>query len=285
MALYWPEFEQGGKGAITVRDALTHQAGVPGFDPVLTFEDLKDWGKVTANIAAQTHRFGGERKVCYHLSTYGFILGELIRRVDGRWPARFFREEIADRTGADFQIALGSKADMPRLADLRWPAELAPPPADDDLRTYVLDSLVFGPDNSFETNSAELPSGSGKGNARSIARVCAILAMGGELDGERYMSRAMADEAGREQVFAEDPFFGWIKFGLGFGLHNPMFPAPSPTAFHWGGYGGSWALVDQKGGVSLGYAPNNLRLDVTLSGVDPRLDRISGALEKLLPGL
>ena len=245
VARYWPEFAQGGKQAVTVRDALTHQAGVPAYDPVLTFEDLRDWDKVTANIAAQVHRFGGKKQVCYHLATFGFILGELIRRVDGRRPARFFREEIAEKIGADFSIGLGAKGDLKRVAEVRYADERLPPP-EDPLMVYLLASFLFAPDQSWESRSLEQPSGNGFGNGRSIARVCAILAMDGQLDGERYLSKSMVDEAAREQVFAEDPYMGWVSYGLGFGLHSAMFRAATPTSFHWGGYGGSWGLMDRR---------------------------------------
>jgi CubicO group peptidase (beta-lactamase class C family) len=281
---YWPEFAQGGKEAVTVRDALTHQAGVPAYDPVLTYEDLRDWDKVTVNIAAQTHRFGGERRVCYHLATYGFILGELLRRVDGRRPARFFREEIADKIGADFSIGLGAKGDLERLANVRYPDVRLPPP-ESPLMAYILAAFLFAPDLSWESLSIENPSGIGFGNGRSIARVCSILAMRGELDGRRYLSGTLVDEAAREQVSGEDPHMGWVSYGLGFGLHSPMFRAATPTSFHWGGYGGSWGLMDPKAGVSLGYAPNNWLTDVTLQGMDPRLERFSNALKTVLPRL
>jgi CubicO group peptidase (beta-lactamase class C family) len=94
---YWPEFAQGGKDKVTVRDFLTHQGGVPAFVPPVTFEDMHHWRRMTAHIAAQPHRFEGRKVLCYHPVTYGYVLGELIRRVAGRMPSRFFRQEIARR--------------------------------------------------------------------------------------------------------------------------------------------------------------------------------------------
>jgi len=285
VARYWPEFAKGGKGAVTVREALTHRAGVPGFDPVLTYEDLHDWDKVTANIAAQSLRLSPlGTTLCYHLTTFGFILGELVRRVDGRRPGQFFREEVAQKIGADFSIGLACEADMARTANVRFPDELAPAPRE-PFMAYVVNSMVFAPDRTFKTLSVENPSGSGFANGRAIARVCAIFAMHGALDSERYLSRTLVEEAAREQVFAEDPYFGWVSYGLGFGLHSAMYRAATPTSFHWGGYGGSWGLMDPKAEVSLGYAPNNWLLDVTLQGMDPRLERFSDALKVVLPRL
>jgi CubicO group peptidase (beta-lactamase class C family) len=144
VAHYWPEFAQGGKGAVTVRDVLTHQAGVPGLDPPSTFEVLCDWSAVTARIAAEPLWFGGQRRVCYHSHTFGLLAGELVRRVDGRRPRQFIREEIAERIGADFQVGLGDKADMGRVAEARWP-----PPAS-GIRGYSREGLGLLPTTTTE---------------------------------------------------------------------------------------------------------------------------------------
>jgi CubicO group peptidase (beta-lactamase class C family) len=285
IARYWPEFAQGGKVGVTVRDAFTHQAGVPGFEPPAPYEAMYDWAGITARLAAQPHWFDGRRRVIYHGLTYGFPLGELIRRVDGRAPSRFFREEIADKTGADFQMGLTSKSDLPRVADILFPTAPPSPPAAGSLLARLLASWSrpVAP-TSWEYRSAVVPAAVGFGNGRSIARVCAILAMGGELDGERYMSGAMVEEAATEQAYGECPYLGWVKLGLGFGLDSKEYPYPSPTTFGWGGFGGSWGVMDPRTGVSVGYAPNNWSLEPD-GVVDPRLQNLSIALEKLLPGL
>ncbi len=282
VARYWPEFAQGGKDKVTVRDALTHQGGVPGFDPPVPFEALHDWTGITARLAAEPHWFEGRKVLCYHNNTYGFLLGEIIRRVDGRRPAQLFREEIAVKIGADFQVVLTSKADVGRLAELKQPTTRSEK-SESELVVRVVSSVGPGNTTSWESLSTEKPGGSGCGNGRSIAQVCAIMALGGELDGTRFLSGRIVDEAATEQVFAEDPMFGWLRMGLGFGLHSTLFPAPTPTAFHWGGYGGSWAMMDPKSQLSLGYAPNNWIVD--LESLDPRLQRFSDALAKVVPGL
>ena len=284
IARYWPEFAQGGKDKVTVRDALTHQAGVPGFDPPVSFESLHDWEGTVARIAAMPHWFRGERRICYHPAIYGFLLGELVRRVDGRRMAQFFREEIAQKLDADFQIGLFSKDDIPRVAAHQF---LKPPAPLEGFRAKVMDSVAAGDWSCWERMSADIPAASGFGNGRSIAKVCSIIAMGGTVNGTRFLSRRMVDEAAREQAVGECPFMGPIRFGLGLAMHSDFFPAPSPTSIHWGGFGGSWALMDPKAGVSFGYAMNNLRVDVEDDALvmDPRLKRFSDALEKILPTL
>jgi CubicO group peptidase (beta-lactamase class C family) len=284
IARYWPEFAQGGKENVMVRDALTFQAGVPGFDPPVSFESVHDWDATVARIAAMPHWFDGERRICYHPTTYGFLLGELVRRVDGRPMAQFFREEIAQKLHADFQIGLSSKDDLSRLAVhqfLKAPAPL------EGFRAKVMDSVAAGNWWTWERLSADIPAASGMGNGRSIAKVCSIIALGGDVDGTLFMSRRMADEAAREQAVGECPCMGPVRFGLGLALHSDFFPAPSPTSIHWGGFGGSWALMDPRAGVSFGYAMNNLIVSVEDDALvmDPRLKRFSDALEKILPGL
>ncbi len=283
VARYWPQFAQGGKAGVTLRDALTHQGGVPGWDPPVAFEALEDWEAITERVAAEPHWFDGQRRVVYHAFTYGFLLGEVIRRVDGRRPARFVAEEITGKAGADFQIGLQSKSDLSRLAQVRPPEQAPPEPPPGSVLARLRQSVMPGDPTRWERLSADIPASNGYANGRSIARVCAILAMGGELDGQRFLSRQLIEEAAREQVFGDCPYLGPLRLGLGFGLHSSFWPAPSPTCFHWGGYGGSWGLMDMSTGVSLGYAPNNFLVD--LEDVSPRLKRFSDTLAALLPDL
>ncbi len=281
VARYWPQFAQGGKESVTVRDVLTHRAGVPGFEPPVSFEALHDWDGIAAHIAAMSHWFDGAPVACYHPITYGFIVGQLIRRVDGRGCSQFFREEIAQKAGADFHIGLASRADLPRVAELMFPLPQSDAPGPDPFQLRVMASVGPGDWSSWERLSAEIPASNGYGNGASIARLCAILAMRGQLDGVRYLSARMVEQAASEQVFTEDLLIGWVRYGLGFGLHSAEFPAPSQTCFHWGGFGGSFGIMDPKTGISCGYAPNNL-LGNASPFEGPRMKRLWGALEVVL---
>jgi CubicO group peptidase (beta-lactamase class C family) len=280
VAHYWPEFGQGGKAAVTVRDVLTHQAGVPSLDPPSTMEALHDWDAVTARIAAEPHWFGGERRIYYHPHTFGFIVAELIRRVDGRRPRQFLREELADKIGVDFRIGLSDEAELARVATVQLPADLS----FEGLREKTYHAFGDADWNGWAWLSAEFPGTTGIGNGRSVAKIAAIMATGGVIDGVRYLSEAMVAEAGREQASGVCMMFGPITWGLGLGLHNPAFPAPSPTSMHWGGFGGSWALMDPAAQVSLGYTPNNFRFDES-EVFDRRLARFWRVLQELLPSL
>jgi len=293
VARYWPEFAQGSKGAVTVREALSHRAGVPGFDPPITAAVACDWEAVTARLAAEPHWFAGEPRLCYHAQTYGFLLGELIRRVDGREPRQFFREEIATKIDADFQMGLTARSDRVRMARLAIPAGAftAEGIAPKLLTSIDLTDVMNG---SFDTGRWLLrvdPGSGGIANARSIARLGSIVACAGEVDGVRVLSSAILDEATRQQVYAQCPYAGWLRMGLGLGLDSPEFPAPSPTSVHWGGAGGSWACMDPNVGVSVGYAPNNWVIpppdttQINPGEQDPRLRRIMDAMSAVVGAL
>jgi CubicO group peptidase (beta-lactamase class C family) len=293
VAHYWPEFAQGSKGAVTVREALSHRAGVPGFDPPISPATACDWAAATARLAAEPHWFGGEARLCYHAQTYGFLLGELIRRGDGRGPREFFRDEIASKIGADFQLGFTAKAERARMAKLTVPAGAfsAEGVAPKLLTSIDLTDLMKGTFDSFTWLSRVDPGGGGIGNGRSIARLGAIVACGGEVDGARILSPGILAEATRQQAYAQCPYAGWLRMGLGLGLDSPEFPVPSPTSVHWGGAGGSWACMDPQAGVSLGYAPNNWIVpppettQIDIGEQDPRLRRLMDAMSGVLRAL
>lgn len=285
VARYWPEFAQGGKEAVTVRDIFTHQAGVPGLDPPVSLATACDWDAMTTRIAAEPHWFGGGRRICYHLHTYGFLLGELIRRVDGRRPAQFVREEIAQRAGVDFQIGLADLSDLQRMAIPQIPEGAFDL---EGIAGKLYDTICLAEFGSPASLAAEMPSSNGYTNGRAIAKACAIVANGGTLDGVRYLSARTIAAGGEEQAYGQCPYLGWIRIGLGMGIHSKEFPAPSPTSIHWGGFGGSMGVMDPRAGVSFGYAPNNFFVPCVTNGQlepDLRQKRLHNALVDLLPTL
>ena len=283
VARYWPEFAEGGKAAVTIRDAFSHQAGAPGFATPISFETYCDWDALTARHAAEPHWFDGRRQVIYHPYTFGLPLSVIARRLEGRTLRQMFRDEFAEPAGADFHIGLTSKSQLARVATVKEPERRGELPPGSLLEKLLRSITGFEPSR-WAFQSAELPAGGGIGNARSIARLCAIVAMGGALDGVRYLSADIVEEAVREQGYGECPYLGWARFGLGFGMNSIGFKYPSPTTVGWGGTGGSWAIMDPKAGVSLGYAPNDFSIEPN-GVIDPRQGPIGKALYKLLPTL
>lgn len=266
VAAYWPEFAAGGKAHVTVREAMTNRAGVPGFDPPLTFQKSMDWNTATSNIANCPHWFEGRPKMLYHAFTYGLILGEIMRRVDGRKPAQFFREEIAAKADIDFQMGLRAESELERMAEI----VMDPAPAGEHLDPLVrrLVGSFQPPDvnpdmidvNSWDfIRSFDNPSGGGNSNGRSLAHMGAIAAMGGTLDGIRYFSPKLSELAATEQAYDYDDYIGAkVSMGLGcFGLASKDFQLPPPRSFHWGGFGGSLTVMDATTQFSFGYAMNH----------------------------
>ena len=176
VAAYWPEFAQAGKEKVLVRHVLSHTAGLAGFEKPIPPEALYDWDRITGLLAAQEPWWEPGTQSGYHALTFGYLLGELIRRVTGRTVGTFFREEVADPLDADFHIGLTEKHDS-RVAELIPPAD--PEPLDIELSELqeTIRKKMNNPELSALMSrdrawrAAEIPAANGHGNARSVARV------------------------------------------------------------------------------------------------------------------
>ncbi len=255
IASYWPEFAQNGKAAITARQVLMHSAGLPGFGRSPTPDEFRDWARMIAIVEQAPVWYEPGTVTCYHSLTFGFILGELVHRICGAPFDRFAFEEIIDPLGADFFLASSTARDVARVSEIR-PAE-SETDAMHQMGTRVLEEsaslteVVLSPETGIVA-----PGTIGFSNARGLVRVGEIIASGGQVDGRRYLSQATVEDAVREHSDAEDQLMGPVRRGLFFGLHSDVFPAPTPTTIHWGGYGGSWLTMDQETGISCAYTPN-----------------------------
>ena len=257
IARYWPEFAKNGKGAVTARQVLVHRSGLPGFGRSWSWDDAGDWDHMITMLEDAALWYEPGAVSCYHAHTFGYILGEVVRRLSGMPFEQFFREEIAEPLGADFHFALFAPHDRARVA-VPWPPE-QPPAIGSAMGVAVMGELATQAEAILPDYMATvMPSASGMTNGRALARIGAIVATGGELNGRRYLSPSIIDDAGREQSYAEDELLGWIRCGLGFGLDSAEFPAPTPTTMHWGGFGGSFLTMDPVSGISCGFAQNRM---------------------------
>ena len=268
---YWPEFAAGGKEAITVRQLLCHQAGLPSVRAPLPDDAMLRWDVMTAALAGQEPWWPPGTRHGYHVNTFGFLVGEVVRRVSGRTLGTFLREEISDRLGADFHIGL-SPRDESRVAEFFWPVEMDPSaqalPAvlTDDQRmirnTYVNPPGLSGHGvvNTPGWRRAEIPSTNGHATARGVARVYAALAAGGTIDGVELVDRGTLAEAVTEHANGPDAVLGRAsRFGLGFQLPQPERPlGPNPGAFGHFGAGGALGFADPEAGVAFGYVMNRM---------------------------
>ncbi len=287
VAAYWPEFGAAGKEAIPLAWVLSHRAGVPVVDAPLTLDQVLAWEPVVAATAAQTPVWEPGTRHGYHFRTYGWILGEVVRRVTGKTLGKFFADEIAAPLGLEFWIGL-PESEEARVAAL---VPAPPLPAGDarDLldRLMAPDTLLAramtGPSNLFHydemwnrraLHAAEMPSSNGIATARALARVYAALA--GEVDGIRLLAPGTIRAA--REVRSDGPDAVLMlptRFGTGFMVPPTLSPAARDGAFGHPGAGGSLGLADPEAEIGFGYVMNQMQLGLT---GDPRSARLLDAV-------
>ncbi len=269
VAKYWPEFAQAGKEKLPVRYLFSHMSGLAGFETPITLETLYDWDECTSLLAAQAPWWEPGTQCGYQAMTHGYLLGELVRRVTGRSLGTFFREEVAQPLGADFHIGLDASLDA-RVGELipppeeGWAEEPEPGSIGAKLGNPAVGDALVAASRTRAWRAAEIPAVNGHGNARSVARIASAMACGGAVDGVRLMARETVDQAIEEQIEDFDltvPEMR-VRYGLGFALRcdSIWMPnlGPSPRAFFWGGYGGSFCVMDPDARVSYGYVMNRM---------------------------
>ncbi|HEX8968689.1 MAG TPA: serine hydrolase domain-containing protein [Chloroflexota bacterium] len=206
---YWPEFAAHDKHGVTVRQVLSHRAGVPyppaGFDPTM----MVDWQRMCQGIADLPLAFEPGTRTAYHNYTYGYIVGEIVRRIDGRSIARFLRDEICQPLAIDSLYFGVPRAELDRVATREPDSEF----------------------NRAEVRQACIPSSGMITNARSLARHYALLAEGGALDGMRLLSEERIRVASELQTDEMDDIYAVrVKRGLGYRLGNDTGPGAGPRA-------------------------------------------------------
>lgn len=276
VATYWPEFAQGGKDQIPVRMLLNHQAGLAAVRQPLPPGAFYDWELMTSALAAETPFWTPGLQHGYHGLTFGFLVGEVIRRVSGRSPGRFFKDEVADRLGIDFQIGL-PESEEPRVS--RCIAQPPPDPnnltpmerqvfSDPTSVTFLMLAnnggyMMPGECDTRAAHAAEIPSAGGVSNARGVAGLYTPIANGGGPFVDEGSVRRMGAVASASGIDAT--LFVPTRFSLGFvkASDNRRHPAGgnnslilSEEAFGHSGLGGSIGFADPKARMSFGYAMN-----------------------------
>jgi CubicO group peptidase (beta-lactamase class C family) len=260
VARYWPEFAANGKADVKVRHVMSHSAGLAGWKETVSTEDLYDWEKATALLAAQAPFWEPGTAPGYHALTQGYLVGEVIRRITGKSLGTVFREEIAQPLGADFWIGLPGSEDH-RVAELHPPPPAPRDPNATELQRNMWDNPVIdvSATRTRGWRGAEIPAAGGTGNARSVAEIHAILANGGVAKGKRFLSEAGCRKALELQVEGRDLILGApARFGMGFGLAGGVVPLPNPNTLYWGGYGGSLVIIDMDARTTFAYAMNRM---------------------------
>jgi CubicO group peptidase (beta-lactamase class C family) len=275
---YWPEFGKHGKDGIKVKHLFEHRSALVNVDRDLKPGEIYDWKLMTKALADSKPNWPYGRTPTYHSMTYGYLLGEVIRRIDGRRIGRFQREEIAGPLGVDFFFALTA-------AEQRRCARVQPQPPPEDYLPGLppnpaaaarsLQGVAKGDRfNAPAFRAAELGAGSGHGTARGVARFFACLAAGGALGGVRILSKRMRDHAIKFRAESIDPVFGiHNKFALGLQLNNPpgMPMGPNPRSFGHLGAGGRIGFADPDRRLAMAYLPNAMWYG---AGLGPRGTRL-----------
>jgi CubicO group peptidase (beta-lactamase class C family) len=270
VATYWPEFAANGKEGVLVRHLLGHTSGVAGFDEPMTVEDLYDWDGCCARLAAQAPWWEPGTASGYHAVTQGYLVGEVIRRVTGKTPGTWFREELAEPRGADFHIGTPASCDD-RITRLVPPAEgrsLSFEIKRDTIAHRIWSNPPVSPKDSWREGwrRAEIPAANGHGNARSVAQVQAIVSHNGTVDGKTFLS---PDGVARifEVQMEGKPDLGVsypLTFGIGYGLITPALPvAPIARGCFWAGMGGSMVVNDLDRRMTVAYVMNKMSSAVT----------------------
>ncbi|MGW7662519.1 serine hydrolase domain-containing protein [Streptomyces sp. NPDC054756] len=271
VAAYWPEFAAAGKEEVLVRHLLAHRAGLSGLREPHTLQELYDWELTTRRLAATEPWWTPGTRSGYHALTYGFLVGEVVRRVSGLRPAAFLEREVTGPLGVDFTIGLPEK-ESGRAAELVQPpagpagegaaASAALPP----LALAALANPPIGADqaNTPGWRAAEIPAANGHGTARAVADLYGIFAGAGSYGGRRILSPGAAERVREGQGRCLDLVLGAglgheTEIGLGLWLSGPNGSyGPNPRAFGHDGFGGSCGLADPEAGVSLGYVMNRM---------------------------
>ncbi|MEW6443017.1 MAG: serine hydrolase domain-containing protein [bacterium] len=276
-ARYWPELGAGGKTGVTVRMLLAHQAGVPGIRRPLRQLAMYDWGCMTSALAREEPWWTPGTAHGYHVNTFGFLVGELVRRVTGMRLGAFFRREIAGPLDADFHFGIAAQHDD-RVADVLLPDDDARLPdfllgrtgtgacEDNARRRRLLERVYcnppgisgFGTVNTRAWRDAEMPSTNGHATARAVARIYGALACGGRLEGRLLLAPETIAEARTEISAGTDFVLGrYSRFGLGFQLTQPERPlGPGPHGFGHFGAGGSLGFADPDARLAFAYVMN-----------------------------
>lgn len=284
---YWPEFGQAGKETMPVAYLFTHQAGLYAITAELKGDEALDWDTMTGLLAAQEPLWTPGEKQGYHAVTFGYLVGEVVRRISGRTIGAFLADEVTEPLGVDFLIGTPAGEDY-RIADMQQPA---PPPADAPASplndpdgpfaraTRMRRSLDV---NSREWRAAEIPSSNGHGNARALARIYGALARGGEIDGVSLLSAESIKRAAAERVSSHDEVLPMAtRRSLGYMLPLGDLDQRGPNAFGHAGMGGSLGYADPDTKVGFGYVMNQM-WSGGMTNLDPRAGGLVKAVNESL---
>ena len=291
VATYWPEFAANGKADISVAQLMSHQAGLAWIDGTMTAEEALSWEPVIEALQNQHPHWEPGTQHGYHATTFGWLVGEVIRRVADRSVGAYLHDEVATPLGLDLWIGLPEEQEsrVGRLISFLPPgismdvvaAEQAtgePDPVRELIMAFLgpdtmLGKALFAPGNALAADdiwnsramhAAEVPAANGIADARSVAKMYAACVS--EVDGIRLLTPDQVTKAttklteGPNTVLMDMD----IQFGLGFMLRTDLLALGGPRSFGHFGAGGSVGWADPDAELSFGYVMN--RMDLGMAG-------------------
>ena len=259
VARVWPEFAVRGKEAIDLDLVMSHRAGLNGLSVPMDLQGVYEWYPYVDVLAAMAPLWEPGSRCVYHAMTYGHLVGEALRRAEGRMPGRFVAEEIAGPLGLDLFVGLPEDEEH-RVAELTasddasdWVAEVERTGYRIAMHTPPVTALT---PNTRAWRAAEIPAGNGQATARSLARLYGVLAAGGgELISARGIRAATAERFDGMDVSMNLP----TRFGAGFRLGGPESQlGPNPESFGHTGWGGAFTFADPDNGLGVAYVMNRM---------------------------
>lgn len=274
VARYWPEFAQNGKAGITVRQALSHRTSL-GIIESAEPGDVLNWERFTAKIAAQAPNWPPNTNETYHTITFGFIVGEIVRRVDGRPIEKFIAEELAVPLEADYILGCSDEDLLRTAAQIMNPTnELMSGGLINERTLPMFASLPADPMflGSPAFLKAVIPSASGVSNGLGLARLFAPLAFGGEFNGHRLFKPETIRAMSEEQWYHADYLFGNdFRVALGLLLNIPFNYFGREGNVGSAGAGGYTVFADPGNRIVFGYTPNRFTSGFGLGQEEKRL--------------
>ena len=257
LADYWPEFGANGKGDFTVAEVLSHQGGLPGFADAVDPNIWLDPEATAVAIAEMAPMWKPGEGSGYHPLTWGYIAGELVRRVDGRTLGTVLREDICAPLGIDYRIGTPD-SEHGRCAQMKKPTEITKFGAQNDALKAAFLSPWSAPNRSAtEWRRVEIPSANGHGTAAAVAQLYSAFALKGMIGETRIISEETWKALTRERVSGPDRILpGRVAFGAGVMRNLPLIYGPNPETLCHSGWGGSGALRDPGSGLSAAYVMN-----------------------------
>ncbi len=291
VAHYWPGFDKNGKDKITVRQVLSHQAGLPAIREKLPDEALYDWDRMCGALANEEVWWEPGSDHGYHAITFGWLVGEVIHRITGKTVGQYFKQELTDPLGLEFYLGLNDEQ-ISRTARISQYKDLSENPEPLPLIKEITEnpsgmtslafinpfSIVTGT-NTEDWRRSEIPSANGHCTARALARLYGALACGGELDSVHVLGKEALDLCYEETSSGKDLVLKvGTRFSHGFMMSQDYDGAafgPGERSFGHPGAGGSVGFADPDAEIGFGFVMNRMGPHILL---DPRATRLIDAV-------